>query len=395
MAPIPRLKTKTGPAILSYGFRPFFLGGALYAAAAMLVWLPQYIGVLSLPGQFAPLVWHAHEMIFGFVPAVVAGFLMTAVPNWTGRMPLQGPPLLALVLVWLAGRLAVALSPALGWVATMFLDSAFPVALVAVMGREIVAGKNWRNLRVVGIVAILALANIAFHVEARLTGAAFYAQRFGVAGSLALVMLIGGRIVPSFTRNWLARNNPGALPANFNRIEGVAMALSLLGLAGWALDLDGRVLAPLLALAALGQAWRLVRWQGLRARKDTLVLVMHVAYAFIPLGFALMAAAYVFPARIAQGAALHCWMVGAVAGMILAVMTRATLGHTGRALYADARTIALYAALLVAAVARVAAALWPSAAPSLLWLAALAWIAAFAGFAAIYGPYVWSPRKNG
>jgi uncharacterized protein involved in response to NO len=394
MAPIPRLKTKTGPALLSYGFRPFFLGGALYAAAAMLVWLPQYTGALSLPGEFAPLVWHAHEMIFGFIPAVIAGFLMTAVPNWTGRMPLQGPPLLALVIVWLAGRLAVALSPALGWVATMIVDSAFPVALVAVMGREIVAGKNWRNLRVVGIVAVLAVANLAFHIEARLTGAAFYAQRFGIVGSLALVMLIGGRIVPSFTRNWLARNNPGPLPANFDRIEAGGMVLSFVALAGWALDLDGPFLAPLLALAALGQAWRLAGWQGWRARKDALVLVMHVAYAFIPLGFALMAAACAFPARVAQSAALHCWMVGAVAGMVLAVMTRATLGHTGRALYSDARTIAIYVALLVAAIARLLAALWPSASAPLLWLASLTWIGAFAGFAAIYGPYLWSPRKN-
>ena len=394
MAPIPRLKPQTGPAILSYGFRPFFLGGALYAVAAMLVWLPQYTGALSLPDAFSPLVWHAHEMIFGFIPAVVAGFLMTAVPNWTGRMPLQGSPLLALALVWAAGRFAIALSAGIGWVATLLIDCAFLVALVAVMGREVVAGKNWRNLRVIAVVATMALANIAFHLEAHRTGAAFYAQRFGAGAALTLVILIGGRIVPSFTRNWLARNNPGPLPAAFDRLETVIFAVTLAALLAWALDLDARLSAPLLLAAGAGQGWRLLRWQGARARKDALVLVMHVAYAFIPLGFALMAAAFLWPATIPQSAALHSWMVGGVAGMILAVSTRATLGHTGRALYADSRTVAIYIALFAAAAARIGAGLAPRAAEPLLWLAALAWIGAFGGYVAVYGPYLASPRRS-
>jgi uncharacterized protein involved in response to NO len=395
MTPIPRLKPQGGPALLSYGFRPFFLFGALYGVAAMLVWLPQYTGALSLPGAFAPLVWHAHEMIFGFIPAVVAGFLMTAVPNWTGRMPLQGSPLLALVLIWLAGRLAIALSGAIGWAATMVVDSAFLVALVGVMGREIVAGKNWRNLRVLAIVGASALANIGFHVEAHLTGAGAHAQKFGVAAALALVILVGGRIVPSFTRNWLARNNPGPLPAGFDTVEKGVFGVTLAALAAWALGLGGRIAALLLVVAGLGQAWRLVRWQGARARADALVLVMHTAYAFIPAGFLLMAAAAAFPAAIPASAGLHAWMVGGVAGMILAVMTRASLGHTGRALQADGRTVAIYVALFVAALARIGAALAPGAAEPLLWGAALAWIAAFGGFAAVYGPYLTSPRRNG
>lgn len=393
MPPIPRLKQQAGPALLSYGFRPFFLIGGLYAALAMLVWLPQYFGVLDLGALFSPLVWHAHEMLFGFAPAVIAGFLMTAVPNWTGRMPLQGPPLLALVLVWLAGRLAIAASAVLGWVAVMAIDSAFIVALVAVMGREIVAGKNWRNLRVLVIVGALGLANLAFHIEAHMTGAAAWSERFAIGSLLLLVILIGGRVVPSFTRNWLARNNPGPLPAGFDTVEKGVFAVTVAALLAWALALDARLAAPLLLAAGVGQAWRLSRWQGVRARADGLVLVMHAAYAFIPFGFLLMAAALAFPAVVTVSAAQHAWMVGGVAGMIVAIMTRATLGHTGRALFADRATILIYLALFVAALARVVAALWPQVAEPLLYVAAAAWVASFGGFSLIYGPYLVSPRK--
>jgi uncharacterized protein involved in response to NO len=265
------------------------------------------------------------------------------------------------VLIWLAGRLAIALSGAIGWAATMIVDSPpFPSRSSRVMGREIVAGKNWRNLRVLAIVGVLALANIAFHIEAHLTGAGAHAQRFGVAAALALVILVGGRIVPSFTRNWLARNNPGPLPAGLRQCREGRLRRDAGGASAvWALGLDGRVAAPLLAVAGLGQAWRLVRWQGARARADALVLVMHAAYAFIPAGFLLMAATAAFPAAIPASAGLHAWMVGGVAGMILAVMTRASLGHTGRALQADGRTVAIYVALFIAALARIGAALAP------------------------------------
>lgn len=394
MAPIPRLKAYAGPAILSYGFRPFFFGGALFGALAIALWLPQYLGDLSLPNVFAPPVWHAHEMLFGFAPAVVTGFLLTAVPNWTGRMPLQGGPLLFLLVAWLVGRLGVAVSGALGWLPTMILDGTYCVLLALVVAREIVAGRNWRNLKVLAPVVLLGAANFAFHAEAHATGAAVYAERVGITALVALVMLIAGRIVPSFTRNWLARENPGRLPAAADRADMAFMLATLVALAAWVIVPDAMATAVALLAAALIQAVRLWRWVGWRAWRDPLVVVLHLAYLFVPLGFLLNACAVLHPDLVLPSAGLHAWSVGAIGGMILAVMTRATLGHTGRPLRAGRATVLIYVALAVAALARIAAALDPAHSISLLYVAAAGWIVAFGGFAAIYGPYLARARRK-
>lgn len=392
MPPVPRLQPYSGPALFSYGFRPFFLAGALYAALAIALWLPQYLGEIALPNALAPLAWHAHEMLFGFIPAVITGFLLTAIPNWTGRLPLQGGPLIALLLVWLAGRIAVAASAEIGWATVMAIDSAYLLLLAAVIAREIVAGKNWRNLKVFVIVALLFASNVAFHIEARLTGEAAYAQRAAIAATILLVILIGGRVTPSFTRNWLVRGNPGRLPAAADRTDNAIVALSALAAAVWVAVPQGGAASALLASAGVAQLARLARWVGWRARRDALVLVLHVFYAFIPIGFILAALAAARPDIAPMSAGEHAWTVGAVGGMILAVMTRATLGHTGHALRASRAAVAIYAALAVAALARIAAALAPAWSLGLLHAAAGAWILAFAGFAISYGPLLMKPR---
>lgn len=394
MAPIPRLKTYEGPAILSYGFRPFFFCGALFAAIAIALWLPQFFGELSLPNVFAPPIWHAHEMLFGFAPAIVTGFLLTAIPNWTGRLPLQGAPLLALLLAWLGGRIAVAASPAIGWVPTMVLDCAYPVILGVVIAREIVAGKNWRNLKVLAIIALLFAADVAFHIEAHVTGAASYSERGAIAAIIALVMLIGGRVTPSFTRNWLVRENPGRLPASADRLDAAVVVVSVAALAAWIAAPHAATTAAIMLVAAAAQTIRLARWAGWRARRDPLVLVLHVAYLFIPIGFTLHACAVFHPELAPPSAGIHAWTIGAVGGMILAIMTRATLGHTGRALKASRVTVFIYVAIAVSAFARVAAALDPRRSSELLHLAAAGWIVAFAGFVAIYGPDLARPRRK-
>ena len=209
MAGIPRLRDYKGPALLSYGFRPFFLFGSLYAGLAVLAWLPVLNGQLELASAFAPRDWHVHEMLYGFVPAIVTGFLLTAIPNWTGRLPLQGLPLLTLLAVWMAGRAAVGLSAFTGWIAAAAIDGAFLLLVAAAAAREIVTGKNWGNLKIVAIVGILAAGNIAFHLEAHFSGSADFSVRAGVAAIILLITLVGGRVVPSFTRNWLARGKPG------------------------------------------------------------------------------------------------------------------------------------------------------------------------------------------
>ena len=227
MAPIPRLRDYKGPALLSYGFRPFFLFGSLYAGLAILAWLPQFYGELALSTSFAPRDWHVHEMLYGYLPAVITGFLLTAVPNWTGRMPLQGGPLLVLVLVWATGRVAVTTSAWIGWEAAAVIDSAFLLLVAAAMAREIVKGRNWRNLKVLIVLGVLVAGNILFHIEAHTLGAADYGIRFGIAATMMLIMLVGGRIIPSFTRNWLVRQNPGRLPAPFGRFDLVTMIAAL------------------------------------------------------------------------------------------------------------------------------------------------------------------------
>ncbi len=327
----------SGPAVLSLGFRPFFLAGALWAVVAVMLWLPQYFGELRLNNAFSPLDWHAHEALFGYVPAIVTGFLLTAVPNWTGRLPLQGKPLALLLGVWLAGRIAVACSAEIGWIAAALADCAFLALVCAAVAREILAGKNWRNLKVLIFVSLLGLANIAFHIEAHVSGSAEHGRRFGVAATIALVMLIGGRVIPSFTHTYLQRRGPGRLPIAFNRFDGLCIAASVAALAGWTLWPEAGSVGALLIAAGLLNLARMARWAGDRCAGEALALILHLAYFFVPLGFILSGLAALIRRR-ALSAGLHALGVGAIGAMTLAVMTRASLGHTGQALRAGKGT---------------------------------------------------------
>ena len=383
-AALRRRREYAGPVLLSYGFRPFFLGGAIWAALALILWLPQYFGELALPTAFAPLDWHIHEMIFGYLAAIVAGFLLTAIPNWTGRLPVNGYPLAALAGLWLAGRIAVAVSAFIGAGLAAVIDVAFLVVLASVAMREIVAGENWRNLRVLVMLAVLIAGNIVFHAEVFWRGTADYGTRIGIAAAVSLIMLIGGRVVPSFTRNWLVRLNPGRLPQPFARFDVIALVGSVVALACWIVFPQQGVTGVLLVGAGALQAARLARWAGERTLADRLVLVLHIAYMFVPLGFLLLGAALLWPAQWPTSAGLHAWTAGAFGLMPLAVMTRASLGHSGQDLVASMPTQVIYLCALLAALVRIWAAFEPSY--TLLHIAALAWVAAFAGFAAIYGP---------
>jgi uncharacterized protein involved in response to NO len=392
MNAIPRLRDYRGPVLLSYGFRPFFLFGAIYAGLAVLAWLPIFNGELNVWSAFSATDWHAHEMLYGYLPAVVTGFLLTAIPNWTGRLPIQGTPLLVLVLVWLAGRIFVTFSAQSGWLLAALVDVSFLALVVAAAAREIVAGKNWRNLRVVGLVTLLLAGNIAFHVEAHIRGRAEYSTRVGIAAIVLLIVVIGGRIVPSFTRNWLARENPGRLPAPFARFDVVAMVISAAALVLWIVQPDGRLVATALVTAGVLNIVRLARWAGDRTCRDRLVLILHVGYAFVPLGFLLAGAAALD--LIVPNAGIHAWTVGAAGTMTLAVMTRASLGHTGNALIASPVTQAIYATVVIASLARICASLDPGWSDALLHVTAFAWCAAFFGFALSFGPMLVGSRPG-
>jgi uncharacterized protein involved in response to NO len=392
-----RRRDYAGPALFSYGFRPFFLAAAAWAALALALWVAQYLGALTLPIAIGPLDWHVHEMLYGYVAAAVAGFLLTAIPNWTGRLPVMGPGLAALAALWLAGRVAMAASAKIGLAATAVIDVLFLVALAAVALREIVAGRNWRNLRVLVIIGVLIAGNVVFHLEWIRSGAADYGIRIGIAAVIALITLVGGRIIPSFTRNWLARQAPGRLPAPFARFDGVAIAAGALALAAWVAAPASTAAGVLLLAAGVLHAVRLARWAGERTFADRLVLVLHVGYLFVPVGFVLVGAAALWPDHAPVSAGVHAWTAGATGIMTLAVMTRASLGHTGQPLAASPATQAIYLCALVAALTRIVAAC--TASTLLMEISALAWLAAFGGFVVAYGPLlarrkpVWMENK--
>lgn len=393
-----RLRNWKGSALFSYGFRPFFLFGAVHAAIMLALWVPWYLGWIAVPSAFPPVAWHTHELLFGFVPAVVAGFLLTAVPNWTGRLPVVGWPLAGLFGLWLAGRLAVAGSADIDPVLVAALSLAFPIALALVIAREIIAGKNWRNLKVLGVVVFLCLAQMLFHHEIWRHGQATYADRLAVAAIVMLIMIVGGRIVPSFTTNWLKKQNPGPLPAPFDRFDMAAMAAAAFALVAWAA-------APAVPSAASGigllmlaagalQVLRQSRWRPHRTFAEPLVAVLHVGFAFVPIGFLLAGVALLRGMDGVAIGATHAWTVGAIGMMTLAVMTRATRGHTGQPLTAPAGTVAIYALMLLAVLSRLAAAYLPLIAVPALSLAALAWIGAFGLFVLLYGPLMLRPKSS-
>ncbi len=386
-----QLRAHRGPTLLQGGFRPFFLFGALWAAVAVLLWLPMWEGRFALPTAFSPLDWHVHELLYGYVPAAVAGFLLTAIPNWTGRLPVVGRPLAWLFALWVVGRLAVLVSGPIGAVAAAVLDALFLLAFLGLTTREVAAGRNWRNLRVLAVVALLAVGNIVFHVECWLFGTAAWGTRIGIAAGVLLVNLIGGRVVPSFTMNWLRARGPGATVTPFGRPDMIITAVSVAALALWVALPESRITGAGLILAGLAQTVRLSRWAGWRTWDEKLVLILHVAYLCVPLGFLLLGTSLLGVLPIRPTAALHAWTVGAIGLMTLAIMTRASLGHTGRPLHATRAISVLYAGGVLALLARLAVG-FGHAEMALLHVALLGWLIAFGGFAFVYRPILTAPR---
>lgn len=389
-----RRRAWQGPALWGFGFRPFFLFGALWSGIAMAMWIAMLTGWAGPPTRFSPVDWHAHEMLFGYLPAAIAGFLLTAIPNWTGRLPIMGGPLVGLFALWVAGRIAVAFGASTPAIVVAVVDVSFLIMFALAAAREIVAGKNWRNLKVLGLVLGLAGANLVYHVEAFGAGqaASGFGARLATAIAVMLIVVIGGRITPSFTRNWLAKREGGevslGLPA---RWDGTANLIAALAVLAWIVFPDTWFTAIACALAGCAHAVRLVYWRGWRTGPEALVWVLHAGYAFVPLGFFLIALAWTAPEALAPRAAQHALMAGAIGVMTLAVMTRASLGHTGRVLHATPAITTIYLCAIVAALARVISGF--SGSP--IWLlhaAAGLWIAAFLGFVAIYAPLLVKPR---
>ena len=382
------------PPLLRGGFRPFFLGGALWALIVVGLWIGSLSGAVTLPTAFDSLAWHRHEMLFGYLGAVIAGFLMTAIPNWTGRLPIAGGRLAALAGLWLAARFAVLFSIYVGPLVAMIVDVGFLLVLSAVCAREVIAAKN-RNFPVVIIILLFAAASALDHAE--VFGVAISAGlgwRAGIALVLMLISVIGGRIIPSFTRNWLSKQGrQTGLPGQPELFDKICLAMTAVSLFGWTIAPNARPVAILLLAAGAAQAVRLGRWSGHRTLRDPLVLILHVAYAWLPLGLLLLGTSIIVP-TVPATSALHALTAGAMASMTLAVMTRATLGHTGRALHADLPTQAIYTFVTLGAAIRVTAPLLPFDYMRMIELAGLLWGGAFFLFVISYGPKLVGSRPD-
>lgn len=382
------------PAPFSIGFRPFFLLGACWSAISLAIWIIAFATGRSLPTLLPAVTWHVHEMLFGFVLAAIAGFILTAVANWTGRPPIAGGRLAALVLLWMAGRVLNLFSVLAPFWVVAGIDVAFPLALALLVAREIIAARNRRNFMMPIPITLLALADLLMYFEAEgMAVPSGIGWRLALAAVITLISVIGARIVPTFTRNWLASRSAAKLPRTNPRLDRIGSAALHTGLLGWALF---PTLWPFGLLLMLGAALALVRlagWKGWTTTDEPLLLILHIGYLWMIVGAALLGVAVIIPA-VPESSAIHALTAGAIGTMVLAVMTRVCRGHTGRPLTADRFAVAIYGAVNLAGVTRVAAALLPRVFLSLLEISAILWIAAFLLFAFWSAPVVWRSRAD-
>ena len=381
-------RPEDGMAFFSAGFRPFFLLAAAWAAIAVPVWLAAYVHGYVLPGALPAMTWHAHEMIYGYALAAVTGFLLTAIPNWTGRLPIRGVPLAVLASLWLAGRMALLASAAIGPQLAAAIDLSFLFVLILLVAREVTAAENFHNLPVIAVLGLLFAGNVLVHLHALdIAYTSALGNRIGVATLVLLISLIGGRIIPSFTRNWLVKNRPEvAVPVPHDRVDAACLLVIVASLVAWVAGYNALAVAGGIAAAV-----RLSRWRGLATVREPLLFILHVGYAWVAIGLTLVGLNGLFE-WAPPGAPLHALTVGAIGTMTLAVMTRASLGHSGRALTAGRGTIAIYLLVTLAALLRVSAPFTFNVAEFTAF-AGLAWSAAFGLFAVLYAPVLFGKKS--
>lgn len=375
--------------VLRLGFRPFYLGAAVFAGLAVPLWLALFLGWVSLDLGVAPLLWHAHEMLFGFGVAVIVGFLLTAGKAWTALPTPRGAALGALAGVWLAARLAPLVAPYAVYAA---LDVLLLPAVAAVLIHVLLRANSRRNLPLAGILIGLAVANAVFHLA--VLGLLDLAPMRALHAALALIVMIecvmAGRVIPAFTN----AATPGLNLKIKPRIEQITLALTALALTAWVIGAPAVITAGAFAAAAAAHLRRQGSWQPWVTRQRPILWILQAAYAWIPVGFALLAAAQLGWLSVSAG--VHALAVGATGGLIIGMLTRTARGHTGRPLVASRAEVLAYGLVMTAAVLRV---LLPIVAPQWLVLsllsAALAWSAGFALYLAVFTPWLVSTRLDG
>jgi uncharacterized protein involved in response to NO len=379
------------------GFRPFFLGVGVYGLLAAAAWTAIWRGALPAPAWLSPAWWHGHEMLFGVVAGAIAGFLLTAAPVWTGRTALSGVPLMVLAGLWALGRLALLAAGVLPAGLVAGIDLAFLPLVAAVLGKTVWRTGQRHNYGVVVLVVVLALSNAAVHAQALgiTAGSAPRALRFGIDIVVVLIVVVGGRITPGFTTNALIRLGDDARASSRPGLDRLAVAAAAL-LAGVDLVAPRGVASGVLAAAAgLAVAARMTGWQTLRTWRDPLVWSLHAGMAWVAIGLLLVAVGDL-GRSVPASAGLHALTAGAMGSMILAVMTRVSLGHTGRPLVLPTGALGSYVLVHAGALARVGAALEPGPLQQpLLLIGGLLWAAAFGLFAILYAPILVRPRIDG
>jgi uncharacterized protein involved in response to NO len=382
--------------LFGYGFRPFFLGAGLLAALLVPWWAIWFAWGAPLPAGWPPTLWHGHEMLFGFIAAAIAGFLLTAVPSWTAARGFAGWPLAALAGLWAAGRVVIATAGLWPRVLAEAIDLAFLPALAVLVAPPLVRSRN-RNTRLLAVLAALWGLDLLFYrgLAGGNVALARHALLIGIDVVLLLVTVIGGRIIPAFTSAALRQRGISSPLRVSPVLTGLAVGGMLAVIAADALAPESRLAGIVALAAAIIQAVRLAQWGTWRTLRMPIVWVLHLAYLWLPLGLALKALALL--RALPPGASyLHALTIGAVTTMILAVMTRASLGHTGRPIVAARPTVWAYGLLTAAAAVRALGPVYialPYA--QVILLAATLWTAAFVLFLGVYGPILLAPRADG
>ncbi len=386
--------------LLEGGFRIFFLSAAIYAALTMILWTTELMGLSSLSdGNLAmPLsLWHAHELIFGFIVAVVAGFLTTAVPVWTGTPRVRGPELGFIYLLWLAGRIVLAVSGDLPALMVALIDISFIPLLAAVIAKRIIAKKMWRNLGFVPLLLAIMAGNILFHLE--MAGWTEDTASAGIQLAIGLLILmtviIGGRVIPVFTSNWRKRSGMEGLAASPVWIGRATILSCLIAVIADAFPVQDTLTGILNIVAGFFILFRLSKWRSWETFSDPLVCVLHVGYALMGLGF-LVESLFFLTDLLPQILAQHVFTIGGLGVMVLGMMSRIALGHTGRPLNISPVITLTYGLILLSLASRVLPTLiLPDFYDIGLRIAGASWVLAWLLYLVIYIPILLAPRPDG